>query len=41
MTMDHPEFILDYRSTVSQLRQVHDQFFQYRYGESHPVEVKA
>ena len=39
--MDHPEFILDYKSVVSQLQQVHDQFFQYRYGESHPVEVKS
>ena len=36
-----PEFILDYKSVVSQLRQVHDQFFSHRFGESHPVEVKA
>ena len=38
--MDHPEFILD-MDVLSQIRQVHDQFFSHRFGESKPVEVKA
>ena len=40
LIMDHPEFVLD-MDVLSQLRQVHDQFFAYCYGESHPVEVKS